>query len=335
MFKELQKDVSLVRILIVLAITTIAYHLLQIVWQVLGDFSDIILMLIFSWILSFVLEPIVDNIQKTIKVPKIIATLFTYTLLFVFLSLAILLFIPVVSAQIETLNEILSIYIAYTPPFIVRAIDGFITQIQNSIGLIPSVAQFFLNTFLVFLISFYLIIDKDRINREIFSLTPKKWHDELLFLQSVIASSFGSFLRVQLIFGLLSGISAWVVLRMFGIEFAAAIALLTGIFAFIPVIGPVAAIIPPVFFIFVIDPARALAAFIILLVLWQIIFNVIGSKLFGNAFKIHPIIVIVAILIGFKIAGGIGAVFAIPIVGIVAEILRQLGHHFIFSKNHN
>jgi predicted PurR-regulated permease PerM len=43
----------------------------------------------------------------------------------------------------------------------------------------------------------------------------------------------------------------------------------------------------------------------------------------------HPVIILIATLAGFRVAGFFGAIFAIPLVGILAVIVRELGHYII------
>jgi len=71
---------------------------------------------------------------------------------------------------------------------------------------------------------------------------------------------------------------------------------------------------------------------VILLLAQQIIFNIWGPKFIGKAFKIHPIVVLLSFIVGFKIAGVMGAIFAIPVISIIILVIRDLGHHFISPK---
>jgi predicted PurR-regulated permease PerM len=48
-----------------------------------------------------------------------------------------------------------------------------------------------------------------------------------------------------------------------------------------------------------------------------------------KAFKLHPIVVLLSILIGFKVAGAMGAVFVVPVLGIAVIVIKKLGYHFI------
>ena len=62
MFDKLKKEINLIRVLIFLSIATLSIHLFGIIWQVLGMFSDIIIIFVTAWLFSFVLEPLVEKI---------------------------------------------------------------------------------------------------------------------------------------------------------------------------------------------------------------------------------------------------------------------------------
>lgn len=329
MFQQLQKEVSLVKALVILLIITISIHLLNIFWQFFNSFSDIILLVVISWLLSFVLEPVVDWITAIVHVSKKIATTITYVFILVGLVVVTFLFVPLVSRQIQNLSKVLPAFLETSPPFIQKWGDSFSAGLNNLIYVAPSIAQFLVLTIVMLVISFYFIIDKDRINKEFFYLTPKTWHEKMRFIQNVIETTFASFLRIQLIIGVLTGLATWIVLEILRVEFAAAIGLLAGILGFLPLIGPILAIIPPLFVTFIIDPWLALIAFIILLIIQQLIFNIFVPRAFGNAFKMHPVIILVSSLVGFRLAGAMGAIFAIPILGIAAVVLRDISHHFL------
>lgn len=332
MFQEMKHEVKLVRILLILLIIAVGSYVFSIFWQVLSSYSDILIILLSAWLLSFILEPIVDRISAISKLNKVWATLITYLLTLVFFSAIIFLFIPTVAYQIQTLAQIIPEYSNRFPQFLSRWNDAVATSLDNSIDYLPSVAQFFFSLFILLIISFYFIVDKERINKEIFILLPNKWHDEIRFVQKVVGDVFASFLRVQLIFGIVTGIITWIVLTLLGIDFAASSSLLSGILAIIPLVGPLLSILPPLFVAFIVDPTRALIAVILLLIAQQFIFNVLGPKLLGRAFKVHPAIILVSFLIGFKVAGAAGMFLAVPIVGILAVILRELSHHY-FKPN--
>ncbi|HEX9008024.1 MAG TPA: AI-2E family transporter, partial [Patescibacteria group bacterium] len=103
------------------------------------------------------------------------------------------------------------------------------------------------------------------------------------------------------------------------------VAFMAGVFAIIPLIGPVLAIILPVLVALLVDPFKALMVGLILFAIQQVIFNIIGPKLLGKAFRLHPAIILISLLIGLKFAGALGAIFAIPILGIGVVMVRKFG----------
>lgn len=333
MLEEIKRDFSLIKILIILLIAALSIYLLEIVWQILSSFSDILLIIILSWLLSFILEPIVEKISKTLKLTKIWSTLITYLLFSSIFALTIFLLIPLITAQIQTLLKTAPLYLESAPKFLNRWVDSLLPYLENSLTIIPSVAQFFFSLFIIFIVSFYLIVDQEKINREIYSLIPQKWHLRLKFVQEVIGKSFSSFLRVQLTFGVISAITTWIVLTIFGIDFSALTSTLSGILAIIPLAGPFLSILPPLVISLISDPVKAVWVTIILLIIQQFTFNVVGPKLLGKAFRLHPVVVLISFLVGLKIAGGVGAIFAIPILGIAAVIIRELWHYFVNDKS--
>lgn len=332
MLEEIKKEFTPLKLLVILLTIAVSIYLLQILWQFLGNFSDIIIILVFAWLLSFILEPLVDLISKFSKLPKVWSALTVYIFFGILFSVMVFIFIPLVITQFESLSKIVPTYLVSYPKVVQTWNNAVTNSVDTLISIVPSVATVFVNIILILFLSFYLIIDKDRINDEMYKLAPRAWHKNLKFIQTVIDETFASFLQIQVIFGIIAGISTWVVLRLFSVDFAASIALISGILTIIPLIGPILALIPPVFISLATNPNNATAAlliFAILLLIQQIIFNFVGPKLMGRAFKLHPIIVFLSIILGFKIAGPLGAIFVVPVLGIFVIVLKQLGHYFI------
>lgn len=332
MLESLKKQQTAIRILIILLIIAVSTYLFQILWQALSTFSDILVMIVLAWLLSFVLEPLVNLISKVTKLSKLFSALIVYLFFGILFAVMIFLFIPIVIVQFQSLSKVIPGFLEKYPDLI----KGWNGSIAKSVDLIitflPSLATIALDTVLMLILSFYLIVDKDRINNEIYDLLPKSWHKNFKFIQNVIDNTFSSFLRIQLIFGVIAGISTWIVLTLWGVEFAASISLLAGILTIVPVLGQFLGAFPPAFIVLVTrpeSPLEAVLVFGVLIIIQQIAFNVIGPKLMGNAFKLHPIIVFLSIIVGFKIAGAIGAVFVVPILAICVIVIKQLGHYFI------
>ncbi len=332
MFKEIKKELTSIKFLSAAITIAVVLYLMGFAWQLLNGFSDVIIILFVSWLLSFILEPSVHKISRLTKFSLTISTLITYLLVLVLLFLIVLLFIPIIVKQFEMLSVIIPQYLKTSPAFLQKWNETALDSLYGYVTYLPSIAGFLFSLLIVFIISFYLIVDKRKISSEIYGLIPQKWHEDVIYARKIINNTFSSFIQVQLIFGLLSGFATWLVLRIFNVEFAASIGLLSGIFSAIPVVGPIFAIIPPIIVSLIADPAKTIFIFLILLVLQQLIFNIWGPKFLGKTFKIHPIIVFLSFLVGFKVAGLIGAIFAIPVISIISLIIRELSRYYKLPK---
>ncbi len=289
-------------------------------------------MIILAWLLSFVLEPLVNLISKFTKVSKLVSALIVYILFGVLFAVLIFFLFPVVIVQFESLSKVIPGFLSQYPLLNQTWHNSITRSFDIFIAFIPSLATIVINTILMLILSFYLIVDKERINKEVYNLVPKSWHKNFKFIQSVIDTTFSSFLRIQIVFAIIAGISSWILLTAFGVSFAASTALVAGILTVIPVLGQFIGAIPPSFVVLVTrpdSPLEAIIVFAILVGIQQIAFNTIGPKLMGNAFKLHPIVVFLSIIVGFKIAGAIGAVFVVPLLAIAVIVIRELGHYFI------
>ncbi|MBP9717037.1 MAG: AI-2E family transporter [Candidatus Levybacteria bacterium] len=331
MLDDIKKDLSSLKLLISLGTIAVGIYLFEYVVKFLRDFSDIIIIIFFGWLVSFILEPFVDIFTNYLKVPRIISTVIVYVLAAILIGLTFIVFIPDLAVQLKTLEQLLPTFKESAPPTVADGIDNFTKSIGNYTNIVPSVTQFLVNLVTILILSFYLVIDKDNLNRRLFALTPRRYHGEIRFVQKVINQSFASFVRIQLLWGVVGGIITWIVLTIFGINFAGSTSLIAGILTAVPVIGPLIGVIPPLLVALVESPDQALIIFLIIFVIQQFIFNAIGPKIIGSAFNINPVIVILSLLIGIKVAGATGAVFAIPIASIILIVGREY-YNFYFKE---
>lgn len=332
MFDDLRKEFSSLKLLTALVTIAVGIYLLRFVLEFLTNFSDIILILIFGWLVSFILEPIVDFFTKYLKIPRVAATALVFAICAVLIAFTFLLFIPDIASQFKTLEKILPDFLRSAPPQLQLGVNNFINSLGNYASLIPSLTQFLVNLVTVLILSFYLIVDRQNINRHFYAVLPKRYHDNVRFVQKIIDHSFASFVRLQVIWGVIGGLITWVGMTIFGVHFAASTSILTGILTAIPVIGPIIGVIPPLIVALIDKPGQALLIFLFIFLIQQFIFNVFGPKLIGRAFNINPIIVLLSLLVGVKIAGFSGAIFAIPVISVVLIVGRELYDQYFKDK---
>ena len=94
MLDELKKDLSSLKLLITLGTIAVGLYLFEYVVKFLRDFSDIIIIIFFGWLVSFLLEPFVDLFTNYLKVPRIVSTVIVFVLAAILIGLTFIVFIP-------------------------------------------------------------------------------------------------------------------------------------------------------------------------------------------------------------------------------------------------
>lgn len=332
MLDDIKKELTSLKLLTILLTVAVGIYLMEFVFNVLRNFSDIIWILILGWLVSFIMEPFVDLITKYFKLPKVISTIIVFVFTGFLIVMAFMIFIPDISAQFKSLEKQFPNILNSFPPQLQEGLNNFMNSINITTSLIPSLTQFFVNLVTILILSFYLVVDRDNLNKKIFTLSPKKYHEQITFIQKVIDNSFASFVRIQVLWGVLGGVITYIVLTIFGVDYAASTSILAGVLTAVPMIGPIIGIIPPLLVSVLEKPEQAILIFLIIFIIQQAIFNVIGPKLIGKAFNVNPIIVILSLLIGVKIAGFLGAILAVPVISIIMVAGQEFYNEYYKEK---
>ena len=143
-------------------------------------------------------------------------------------------------------------------------------------------------------------------------------------------SSFGGFLRGQLIQGLVYGAFAAVGSILLGIPAWPATTALVVILQFIPFFGPFFSWAPPVVAALLSNsstmaPNALILISVIMGVGWFITMNIVQPRVMATSVGIHPVVVLISVIVGIKVYGALGAVFAVP----VAAVISAFFFHFL------
>jgi predicted PurR-regulated permease PerM len=110
---------------------------------------------------------------------------------------------------------------------------------------------------------------------------------------------------------------------LLGLDFLPASAALSGVLQAIPFFGPFFSWIPPVLVAILTKPEAIIPTLIVMGIGWFVVSNIITPRVMAKAVGIHPIVVLVSVLVGGKIAGIAGAIFAVPFAAIIAAFFQH------------
>ncbi len=193
---------------------------------------------------------------------------------------------------------------------------------------------------LVIVLSVYMLLYGERIGQAVRSLVPRgDGTPEDDFPSRIQAAVFG-YVRGQLLFSLIMGTSAGVLLWVLGSlgifpegkTYAVAFGAWYGFAELIPYIGPAIGAFPPVMIaLFSGEPLDALWLVIAFTALQQIEGHIVAPTVFSQALRINPLLVIFALLMGGQLYGIIGAFVALPVAAILRESVVYFRRHFRFE----
>lgn len=171
---------------------------------------------------------------------------------------------------------------------------------------------------LTLFVTFYLILDADRIQRGVLRLVPARQRDHLLAVQRTVSHVIRGYVRGQLmlsaVMGLTFGVGSW----MIGLPFPLVVGVVAAFMEFIPLLGPVLAAILPLILASFGRPETQVPELLTLYVGAHVVESqFLAPRIFRNQVGLHPVLSVLALLVGATLQGIWGALFAVPAAGIL------------------
>jgi predicted PurR-regulated permease PerM len=126
---------------------------------------------------------------------------------------------------------------------------------------------------------------------------------------------------------MVAGVSSFLVLLLLGVPYAVPLAVLMGFFDLIPLVGAtIAGVFIAAVAAFSDFPTDVIVWGIFLIVYQQVENSVVQPFVQRRAVSLHPLLVIVAVLMGASLLGVLGALLAIPVAASVQILLKEYWH---------
>jgi len=298
--------------------------------------KDVLALLLISLFLAVLIDPLADWFEKK-NIPRTLAVLLVYVILISLVSLIIVLLIPPLTTQFQQLTNKIPVYWEKikslgTQEFLTKYDSGALEKSFKSIeenlaqgifarlgGFMGGVASFFL----VLVLTFYMVVEEKSLKKIIRSLIPAQYQPYFFQTAGRIKEKMGAWLKGQLILCLIIGAATFIGLSILGVEYALVLGLIAGLFEIIPYVGPLISGALAVFIAFGQSPILALVVLIFFIALQQSENNLLVPKVMQKTVGLNPIISILAVVIGAKIAGFLGVLFAIPVASALSILLQD------------
>ena len=183
----------------------------------------------------------------------------------------------------------------------------------------------FVQLFSILVMTFFLVKDGRRLLEFAYRQAPPERARRMRKIAADISDAIAGYVLGNFVISILAGLVTYVTLQILGVPFEVPLAILFGFFDLIPLVGAtLGGILVGIVVAFAADFPVGLIVWVVVLILYQQVENnLIQPFVYGRAVQLHPLIVIVAILIGAALLGVLGALVAIPAAAAVQAVIRD------------
>ena len=212
-------------------------------------------------------------------------------------------------------------------------LSDLITGFQNvlshfSSGFVNTVSAIFggvLSFVLIVVLSFYLAVQEDGVVNFLKVITPLKSEKYVISLWKRSQQKIGYWMQGQILLGVIVGVLIYLGLTILGVKNAILLSVFAAFFEIIPLFGPVIAAIPAVLLSFADGGLTAgLLVVGLYLIIQQFENHLIYPLVVKKVVGVSPILVILALVIGYKLAGFLGVLLSVPIAATITEYFRDV-----------
>ncbi len=295
------------------------------IW-LLSWIGHMVLLLLLAILATVVLMPLVDWLERLKPVPRPVAVLLSYLcVLIVFGGILYLVIPPLVDQANQLVQALPDMYRRFTAPesVVMQTIerlginvsgDNLGAELQSvaravlaNIGVVVrDVTTIAVGVVVVMVISFYLLNEGHEFSARLNAAVPEEHRKLFDYLEDAVINAVAGYARAQLIVAFMVGV-------------------LAGLLELIPFFGPTLGAIPAILIAaFQGSWLNVILIVVAFVVIQQIESNIIGPRIMAHGVGLHPLVVIVAVLIGIEVAGVWGALFAVPGAAILVSVGRRL-----------
>lgn len=333
MTDEKTLDISWGTILKIAVVCIILYFLYSI--------SEFLVWFAFAFVIAMLFEPAIEWFGRR-KVPRFLAVTFIYLSIFGILSICVYLSAPYFISEVQYFSEYFPQafpeYFGKISPFLEKIgfesfknLETFLSRIQGSLeqlggNVFSAIFVFFggiFSTVFTITIAIFLSLERKNIEKGLTLFFPRKYEGYLINAWAKSQKKITGWFLMRIIGVAFVGISSYIAFYFLNVEYAVSLALIAGIFDFVPIIGPFFAAIIAFFIISVDNIVKAVFVLIAFGLIQLIENSILLPVLSKKVIKVSPLLVIIALFIGGNFWGPLGAILAVPLAAILMDFFKD------------
>lgn len=317
---------------------------------------------VISLILTFILIPIRDGVLKILRrltgrqVPVDLAILISFVVFIAILSILTNSIVRPLVYQMNLLaanfnnlvNQTADLVIQleneqtqfYIPEQVKRVINDAFVKIGNYgisgltdlIESVFAIAGTVVEFFVVPIITFYFMKDGDRMVRTFVGIFPEDYRAHLGGLFAEIQHVLSRYIRGQLMMSCIIATLTCVGMWLLGVPYPMVIGLLAAITEWIPIVGPIVGAVPAILLSATVDLSLPLKVIIFYIAIQQIDSHLIMPQVMGAVISLHPVVIVIALLIGGTLFGVAGMILTVPVTAVLQILCKHLWFYNTYKE---
>jgi predicted PurR-regulated permease PerM len=173
-------------------------------------------------------------------------------------------------------------------------------------------------------LAIYLLADPVRAKGLLYAVVPRHYHIKTARILLELKVIVGGYMRGQLITSVCIFVFVFVLLTVYNVENALALALFAGLTDIIPFVGGYIASAPAIIAVVPHGSTSIVLVTVLMFLYQEFESRILVPRVYGRVLRLSPAIVIIALLIGGTLMGILGALIALPIAAGVQMVVREL-----------
>jgi predicted PurR-regulated permease PerM len=304
------------------------------VWLLWPEF----LLFVISVLLAVTLHPAVTWMERR-RVARGVSVIVIATFAVGLLALFIVFLLPPLTAQMTHLMQDLPAFrapilagIAGRYPAVQAVVRELIewssspralTVFERSFAWGQSALSALVTTAIVLVLTLYLLLDGKSLYAWLLAFVPRTYREKVATTTDEVSDVVHAYVSGQLLVALLFAVFVAVLLTVLGVPAAVPLAVIAGLFDVIPVVGILLATLPAVLLALVVSPGTAALVAVAYLGYHLVETYFILPRVYGNKLKMSTLSVLLALIVGGKLQGIVGALLVLPLVAAYPIIERH------------
>lgn len=305
----------------------------------LGLIVEIGAVLFGAYLLNLAIRPLVDHLEAR-RIPRAVSASLIYVLLLCITALMGLLLVPVVRAEVASIRQDgpaitaqLSEQLSRTPlatwiPSLNTTLQTLSqrldTLLMDAASTVLNIFSLLLNFLVLLILGYFLIVERIDNFGWLRSWVAPQWHPHLVTMEEEIVSRLSRWVWAQAGIALYFAITSTIGLLLLGIPYALTIGIVGGLLEVVPYLGGIIAATLAAVSALTVNVWLAVGVLVLYIILATIESHIVAPLLYGRAIGLRSAGVLIALLIGAKVAGVIGVFFAVPIAVVLTTIAHTV-----------